>query len=52
VSVPGFPAFWVITRHDHVMEIERRPEQFTNVPVPTFAPLDRVAAMDRTPVKT
>jgi cytochrome P450 len=52
VSVPGFPAFSAITRHDDVMEIERRPEQFTNAPVPTLAPLDRVAAMDQTPVKT
>jgi cytochrome P450 len=52
VSVPDFPDFWAITKHDDVMEIERRPDQFTNAPVPTLAPLDRVAAMDRTPVKT
>jgi cytochrome P450 len=52
VSVPDFPDFWAITKHDDVMEIERRPDQFTNAPVPTLAPLDRVAAMDQTPVKT
>ena len=26
VSVPDFPAFWAITRHDDVIEIERRPD--------------------------
>ena len=44
------PIVKAITRHDDVMEIERRPEQFTNAPVPTLAPLDRVAAMEQTPV--
>jgi cytochrome P450 len=48
VSVPDFPAFWAITRHGDVMEIERRPDLFTNAPVPTLAPLDRVATMDQT----
>ncbi len=52
VSIPGFPDFWAITKHDDVMEIERHPEIFTNAPVPTLAPADRVAAMDQTPVKT
>ena len=52
VSVPGFPDFWAITRHDDVMEIERHPDIFTNAPVPTLAPADRVAAMEQTPVKT
>lgn len=52
VSVAGFPDFWAITRHEDVMEIERHPEIFTNAPVPTLAPADRVAAMEQTPVKT
>jgi cytochrome P450 len=52
VSVPGFPDFWAITKHDDVMEIERHPDIFTNAPVPTLAPVERVAAMDQTPVKT
>src|SRR5690349_5891216 len=52
VSVPDFPDFWAITKHDDVMEIERRPDQFTNTPVPTLAPEDRIAVMDQTPGKT
>jgi cytochrome P450 len=52
VSVPDFPEFWAITKHDDVMEIERLPEQFTNAPVPTLAPSDRVAKMSETPVQT
>ena len=52
VSEPGFPEFWAITKHEDVMEIERHPEIFTNAPVPTLAPANRVAAMDQTPVKT
>ena len=52
VSVPDFPEFWAITKHDDVMEIERLPEQFTNAPVPTLATSDRVAKMADTPVQT
>jgi cytochrome P450 len=52
VSVPDFPEFWAITKHDDVMEIERLPEQFTNAPVPTLAPSARVAKMSETPVQT
>jgi cytochrome P450 len=52
VDVPGFPAFWAITKHADVMDIERLPEQFTNAPVPTLAPSERVAKMSETPVKT
>ena len=52
VSVPDFPEFWAITKHADVMDIERLPEQFTNAPVPTLAPSDRVAKMSETPVQT
>ena len=52
VSQPGFPRFWAITRHADVMEIERHPDLFTNAPVPTLAPQERVDVMDQTPVKT
>jgi cytochrome P450 len=52
VSQPKFPEFWAITKHADVMEIERHPEIFTNAPVPTLAPSNRVAAMADTPVKT
>lgn len=37
VSLPDSPDFWAITKHAHVMEIERNPEIFTNEPVPALA---------------
>src|SRR3954469_20977918 len=52
VSVPKFPEFWAVTKHDDVMEIERHPDLFTNAPVPTLAPSKRVAEMGNTPVQT
>ena len=52
VAVADYPEFWAITTHADVMEIERHADIFTNAPVPTLAPQDRVAAMAETPVKT
>jgi cytochrome P450 len=52
VSVPKFPDFWAITKHDDVMEIERRPDTFTNAPIPTMAHADQIGAIEQTPVKT
>jgi cytochrome P450 len=52
VAVPDFPAFWAITKHADVMEIERLPEQFTNAPIPTLVPSDRIAGIAETPVQT
>jgi hypothetical protein len=28
VEPPGLAPFWAVTRHQHVMEIERQPERF------------------------
>ncbi len=52
VSLPKFPEFWAITKHDDVMEIERHPDLFTNAPVPTLTPSKRIAEMGDTPVQT
>ena len=52
VSEPDFPEFYAITRHADVTEIERNPEFFTNLPVPTLAPKANLGAMAETPVKT
>lgn len=38
VDEPGYPAFWAITTHAEVMEVERHPEVFTNAPIPALAP--------------
>jgi cytochrome P450 len=52
VSVPGYPEFFAITRHDDVMEIERNPEVFTNAPTPVLTPRSPSVAMADPPVKT
>src|ERR1700753_4342301 len=52
VDVPDFPEFWAITKHADVMDIERLPEQFTNAPIPTLVPTDRIAGIENTPVQT
>lgn len=52
VELDGFPPFWAITKHDDVMAIERRPDIFTNEPVPTLVPASRLADMENVPVKT
>ena len=52
VEVPDYPAFWAITKHADVMEIERHPDVFTNAPVPALAPTRSIGAVADTPVKT
>ena len=52
VSVPGYPEFFAVARHDDVMEIERNPETFTNAPMPVLTPLSSSDAMADPPVKT
>jgi cytochrome P450 len=52
VAIPDFPEFWAITKHADVMDIERLPEQFTNAPIPTLVPSDRIAGIENTPVQT
>jgi cytochrome P450 len=37
VEAPEYPAFWAITKHADVMEVERNAETFTNDPLPTLA---------------
>jgi cytochrome P450 len=37
VEADGFPAFWAVTTHADVLEIERHPEVFTNAPAPVLA---------------
>jgi len=52
VELEGFPAFWAITKHSDVMEVERTPQIFTNAPVPTLVPMSSVEAAANAPVKT
>ncbi len=34
----GWPAFWAVTKHAHIVEISKQPEQFLNAPGMTFTP--------------
>jgi len=52
VELDGFPAFWAITKHADVMEVERNPQVFTNAPVPTLVPMTSIESAANAPVKT
>ena len=52
VAMERYPEFWALTTHADVMEIERRPDLFTNAPVPTLVPVSRLDDMVNSPVKT
>jgi hypothetical protein len=34
IEQPGYQPFWAVIGHDAVLDIERRPDDFTNAPVP------------------
>ncbi len=34
IEQPGYRPFWAVIGHDAVLEIERRPQEFTNAPIP------------------
>jgi cytochrome P450 len=34
IEQPGYQPFWAVIGHDAVLDIERRPEEFTNAPIP------------------
>jgi cytochrome P450 len=34
IDQPGYQPFWAVIGHDAVLDIERRPEEFTNAPIP------------------
>jgi cytochrome P450 len=34
IDEPGYQPFWAVIGHDAVLDIERRPEEFTNAPTP------------------
>ena len=52
VEEKGFPAFWAITTHADVLEIERHPDVFTNAPMPVLARGVPDAGAEDPPVKT
>ncbi len=38
VDTPGYNPFWIVTKHEDVMEIERQPEKWLIAPRPALAP--------------
>ena len=34
IEQPGYQPFWAVIGHDAVLDIERRPDEFTNGPIP------------------
>ncbi|MGH9232363.1 MAG: cytochrome P450 [Acidimicrobiales bacterium] len=45
IEEPGYKPFWAVIGHDAVLEIERRPEEFTNAPLPVLASDEQLARM-------
>jgi cytochrome P450 len=45
IDEPGYKPFWAVIGHDAVMEVERRPDEFTNAPVPVLANEEAMARM-------
>jgi cytochrome P450 len=43
IEEPGYQPFWAIIGHDAVLEIERRPADFTNGPIPILGSDDQLA---------
>ncbi len=37
-ELPGWPDFWAITKHQHIVEVSKQPNVFLNAPGMTFVP--------------
>ncbi|MEY2467376.1 MAG: hypothetical protein QOF21_74, partial [Actinomycetota bacterium] len=45
IEEPGYKPFWAVIGHDAVMDVERRPDEFTNAPMPVLASEEQMARM-------
>jgi cytochrome P450 len=52
VEREGWPAFWAITTHADVLQIERNPEVFTNAPTPVLVRDGGAPTHEEPPVRT
>lgn len=52
VELDQYPAFWAITKHADVMEVERNPDIFTNSPIPSMGLKRQMQAAADPGVKT
>ena len=43
IEEPGYPPFWAVIGHDAIMDVERRPGDFTNAPIPVLGSDEQLA---------
>jgi cytochrome P450 len=43
ITQPGFQPFWAVIGHDAVLDVERRPAEFTNAPMPVLGSDEQLA---------
>jgi cytochrome P450 len=48
----GWPPFWAITKHQHIVEVSKQPSIFLNAPGMTFVPLRDGAVEEQIPIRT
>jgi cytochrome P450 len=46
IEEPGYQPFWAVIGHDAVMDVERRPTEFTNAPIPVLGSDEQLAMRD------
>jgi cytochrome P450 len=46
IEEPGFQPFWAVIGHDAVLDVERRPAEFTNAPIPVLGSDEQLAMRD------
>jgi cytochrome P450 len=47
IDQPGYQPFWAVIGHDAVLDIERRPEDFTNGPIPILGSDEQLVLRSR-----
>jgi len=54
VEQPGYQPFWAVIGHDAILDIERRPSDFTNAPTPVLGSDEQLAlrAADGAQIRT
>jgi cytochrome P450 len=47
IEQPGYQPFWAVIGHDAVLDVERRPDDFTNGPIPVLGSDEQLAMRER-----
>lgn len=50
-ELEGWPDFWALCKHEHIVEVSKQPNQFLNAPGMTFAP-NRTQQGEQTTIRT